>query len=430
MITFLLTDKMSKLYCQKCPKAYDTWRQLNRHYRDTHSEQKIKCPNADLGCTYEVTKSKRDRMRGHVESCRYDPRSGGPKPRSETRSPSKKQKSKPKPSHTVTREEHQLETPQYTAGSNGLPDILCNRPWSPVTITTRAPAVSSTTKDLFSPPRKVIRREDPLPSPPVAPSKSDTASTKVKKPLISMPADEPLTTSAGTDEPLPPPPTTESSSLNTPVLPPSGTPLPPLLSHGLGMTLNTESPLPAITLPPLLSPLTEDPRAQGTLSAAGDATTEAPPSKNPQKDGETISLRPYNALRQMDVGSARGTTYDYLVSDPRLFFLGAPSSYSESVQASFLRNVREAALHVPSRYAVKFWPPELSHIKKEESAVLPDGTIYKLGNFWFKKETTLCNASTQTPSPMDAPPTGTPSEDKATQVGMIMQWVIPEEPEK
>ena len=130
----------------------------------------------------------------------------------------------------------------------------------------------------------------------------------------------------------------------------------------------------------------------------------------------------------MDVGSARGTTYDYLVSDPRLFFLGAPSSYSESVQASFLRNVREAALHVPSRYAVKFWPPELSHIKKEESAVLPDGTNYKLGNFWFKKETTLCNAATQTPSPMDAPPTGTPSEDKATQVGMIMQWVIPEEP--
>ena len=91
---------------------------------------------------------------------------------------------------------------------------------------------------------------------------------------------------------------------------------------------------------------------------------------------------------------------------------------------------REAALHVPSRYAVKFWPPELSNIKKEESAVLPDGTIYKLGNFWFKKETTLCNASTQTPSPIDAPPTGTPSEDKATQVGMIMQWVIPEEPEK
>ena len=206
----LLTDKMTKFHCQKCPKAYDTWRQLNRHYRDTHSEQKIKCPNADLGCTYEVTKSKRHRMRGHVVSCRYDPQSGGPKPRSETRSPSRKldkQKSKQKPSHTATREEHQIATPQYAAGSNGLPDILCNRPWSPVTITTRAPAVSSTAKDLFSTPRKVIRREDPLPSPPsVAPSKSDTGSTKAKKPLISMPADEPLTTSAVTDDPLPPPP--------------------------------------------------------------------------------------------------------------------------------------------------------------------------------------------------------------------------------
>ena len=161
---------------------------------------------------------------------------------------------------------------------------------------------------------------------------------------------------------------------------------------------------------------------------AWDATTEAPPSKTPQKDGDTISLRPYNTLRQIDVGSAKDKTY--LVSDPRLFFLGAPSSYSESVQASFLRNVSEAALHVPSRYAVMFWPPELSHIKKEESAVVPDGIIYKLGNVWFKKETTLCNVSTQILSPMDAPPTGTPSEDKATQVGIIMQWVTPEEPEK
>ena len=43
-----------------------------------------------------------------------------------------------------------------------------------------------------------------------------------------------------------------------------------------------------------------------------------------------------------------------------------------------------------------FFPPELDHIKKVESAVLPDGTIYRLQSFWYKATTVSKSVSTQT----------------------------------
>jgi hypothetical protein len=87
--------------------------------------------------------------------------------------------------------------------------------------------------------------------------------------------------------------------------------------------------------------------------------------------------------------------YDHLHTDPRFFLLGASSSYSSEMIAPGLLNLRERASTSSSRETT-FFPPGLDHLHKVETAILPDGTMYKLQSIWYKTAVTTVNAATQT----------------------------------
>ena len=107
----------------------------------------------------------------------------------------------------------------------------------------------------------------------------------------------------------------------------------------------------------------------------------------------------------------RRSIYDHLHSDPRFFFLGAPSAYDEEGISKDLHNLRRRALTETIERNVIFLPPSVDHIRKEESARFIDGTTYTLNSVWYRRMTTLTNAGTQT----DAPTTEGTTSDKSTQ---------------
>lgn len=92
-------------------------------------------------------------------------------------------------------------------------------------------------------------------------------------------------------------------------------------------------------------------------------------------------------LQPMDKEQEGTNVYDHLHLNPRFFFLGAPSSYRKEYCAEELIKVRERSILTGTR-AVSFFPPTLDHIRKEETAILPDGTTYQLRSFWYRTSTT------------------------------------------
>ena len=77
-------------------------------------------------------------------------------------------------------------------------------------------------------------------------------------------------------------------------------------------------------------------------------------------------------------------TQDYrpLQNDPAFFFLGAPSHYVPGFQARQLAHIRERARNSQSYLGVRHVPHGVQAIKREEKAILPDGTIYFCAATW------------------------------------------------
>lgn len=89
---------------------------------------------------------------------------------------------------------------------------------------------------------------------------------------------------------------------------------------------------------------------------------------------------------------------DILAEDPRFFFMGAPSSILQGQTAQLLRSTRVTARR---RGALKryFIPVGYLGVKRIEEAILPDGTVYKLTDFWTRdpecKRTRECMTQTE-----------------------------------
>ena len=69
-------------------------------------------------------------------------------------------------------------------------------------------------------------------------------------------------------------------------------------------------------------------------------------------------------------------------NNPALFFLGAPSQFYPNFQARQLSHIRELARRTGQYLGVRHVPAGLSSVRREEMAILPDGTIYKMGATW------------------------------------------------
>ena len=85
-----------------------------------------------------------------------------------------------------------------------------------------------------------------------------------------------------------------------------------------------------------------------------------------------------------------------LQNDPALFFLGAPSHYLADFQARQLAHIRERARHGHSYLGVWHTPVGVHSIRREEKAILPDGTIYECQSPWIEDPRPKMKLSTRT----------------------------------
>lgn len=79
----------------------------------------------------------------------------------------------------------------------------------------------------------------------------------------------------------------------------------------------------------------------------------------------------------------REDTYDRLHLDPRVAFAGAPSSYYQGWPGTLMRRLRTEARNSTQRHQ-KYLMPNDYVLKKEETAILPDGTLYRLTSTWVR----------------------------------------------
>ena len=131
-----------------------------------------------------------------------------------------------------------------------------------------------------------------------------------------------------------------------------------------------------------------------------------------------VKINEWTPLIPVDNSVEHGSLYDGLHLDPRFFFLGAPSSASQEVGAKILHDFKESAIQ-QRRRDVTIFPPKLDHIKKVESAVLPDGTIYKLQSYWYQSTKVSKSVSTQTENKEDI--VQTKKVDATTQCTVKLQ---------
>ena len=74
-----------------------------------------------------------------------------------------------------------------------------------------------------------------------------------------------------------------------------------------------------------------------------------------------------------------------LYLDPAFFFLGAPSHLAEDFQARQLSRIRQEAQAAPGYWGVRHLPAGVQAVRREEKAILPDGTIYMSSTTWVEK---------------------------------------------
>lgn len=158
---------------------------------------------------------------------------------------------------------------------------------------------------------------------------------------------------------------------------------------------NQLSPVPAPISPLPKSPL--GPVMQPTINLP--ITTEEQGTEEIVTQS-AVKINQWTPLIPVDNSEEHRSLYDGLHLDPRFFFLGAPSSASQEVGAKILHDLKESAIQ-QRRRDVTIFPPKLDHIKKVESAVLPDGTIYKLQSYWYQSTKVSKSVSTQTENKED-----------------------------
>ncbi|XP_033738504.1 uncharacterized protein LOC117326029 [Pecten maximus] len=91
-------------------------------------------------------------------------------------------------------------------------------------------------------------------------------------------------------------------------------------------------------------------------------------------------------------------TLDNLAEDPRFFFLGAPSTILQGNTAQLMRRTRMAARR-KGQLRRHFVPLGYLSVRREEVATLPDGTTYRLIDYWTRdpecKRTRECSTQTE-----------------------------------
>ena len=93
---------------------------------------------------------------------------------------------------------------------------------------------------------------------------------------------------------------------------------------------------------------------------------------------------PYR-LRTITVPTeSEGTLYDRFYRDPRLFFVGAPSSLESRhpFAAEILQRARNAAIRDGTQRHVEITPLGVGRIERRETLALPDGRQYSLTATW------------------------------------------------
>ena len=99
-----------------------------------------------------------------------------------------------------------------------------------------------------------------------------------------------------------------------------------------------------------------------------------------------------------------GQSYDTLSADPRLVFLGAPSSYMEGFTAQLLKATQATAKTHLQNYSKRFIPDGFIGVKKVETVTLPDGTVYTLTDYWTRVPEVTCTTSSATQTEENAAP--------------------------
>ena len=92
-----------------------------------------------------------------------------------------------------------------------------------------------------------------------------------------------------------------------------------------------------------------------------------------------------------------GDRYDQWHKDPRLFFLGAPSTYKREWPFQVLQEARRQALYHPGIRCARTLSHGAGYIERVESMEYPDGRIYRLSAFWHedRKVTDRSSVGTQ-----------------------------------
>lgn len=170
------------------------------------------------------------------------------------------------------------------------------------------------------------------------------------------------------------------------------------------------------TTPPLLSPLAKSPQPTSALDIQKREMQESDAPMTTISSMETNEE--WKDLQPMDKEKEGKNVYDHLHLDPRFFFLGAPSNYREEHCAEELNNIRERSIRTGTR-AVSFFPPTMDHIRKEETATLPDGTTYQLRSFWYRTSSTTRCTATQTEETTNS--SSTVKRDAQTQCSVHLQ---------
>ncbi|KAK3092073.1 hypothetical protein FSP39_024960 [Pinctada imbricata] len=121
-----------------------------------------------------------------------------------------------------------------------------------------------------------------------------------------------------------------------------------------------------------------------------------PVAADAPQQGNAPTFIPLWDMRSLDrPGRRQRSIYEGLELDPRLFFLGAPSMYSMGQEAEALRGIHERARRLGDR-SLRFLPPDFTSYHREESAVLPDGTVYRIGSTLTRRYPPLRTSSCQT----------------------------------
>ena len=82
--------------------------------------------------------------------------------------------------------------------------------------------------------------------------------------------------------------------------------------------------------------------------------------------------------------------------NPALFFLGAPSEFAPTMQGQILRRLRAEAKLTQNYRGVRHHRLGVYAVKRQERAILPDGTIYEMSSTWVEEPAATVRKSTHT----------------------------------